>query len=77
MSGIPGWKVGQIIAWQGDPFGRFVFRKITEVRPGPAYSWCYCESNGTTYGPEYISGNSNDVQMIWGWRKWPDPERTE
>lgn len=61
------WNVGDVVTFAREGY-QPVHRKITEVRDGPAYNWRYCEANGTTYGPEYRSENSQGFLPIWGWK---------
>lgn len=78
------WKVGDVLVaasraneinpTTGAPYEP-VYRKITEARKGPAYSWRYCEADGTTYGAEFISENSNDQALAWGWQLATPPAR--
>lgn len=63
------WNVGDVIVSRREGWAP-LYRKITKVRPRPAYSWHYCEEDGTIYGLEYLSENSNDVGLVWGWEKF-------
>lgn len=67
------WSVGDVIELKVGSGDDAVYRKITEARAGPAYSFRYCDADGGEYGPEYISENSNDTQLIFGWRKYSPP----